>query len=237
MTSTFAQCEQRFFARLRDRGYEPSVIYDIGAANGSWSAAIAEVLPDAQYELFEPLASRHELYRPMLAERLREQPRFRLHAVALGDRNGETEFWETPNAVASSLLARAAPSEQKIIVPVRRLDDYVAEHGLPQPQVVKADVQAGEALVITGGVRTVAGADILHLETWLRRGYGKQTPLLPELIEGLRPLGFVLVHLGDFYREAHQEIASVDAFFAHLRLIRRFANDGGAFPWPDAWEF
>jgi len=237
MTTTFAQCERRFFARLLERGYQPSVIFDIGAANGSWSAALAAVLPDAQYELFEPLASRHEPYRRSLSERMLDHPRFRLHTVALGDRNGEAEFWEAPHAVASSLLARAAPSEQKIVVPVRRLDDYVSEHKLPLPQVVKADVQAGEALVITGGVRTVAGADILHLETWLRRGYGKQTPLLPELIEGLRPLGFVLVHLGDFYREQHQEIASVDAFFAHLRLIRRFATEGGAFPWPDAWEF
>lgn len=237
MTTGFAQCEQAFFSRLQQRGYEPEVVYDIGAANGSWSAAVAEVLPGARYELFEPLASRHAPYREALAERLRVHPKFRVHDIALGDRNGEAEFWATPNAVASSLLARAAPSEQKIIVPVRRLDDYAAEQKLPQPQVVKADVQAGEALVITGGVRTVAGADILHLETWLRRGYGKQTPLLPELIEGLRPLGFVLVHLGDFYREAHQEIASVDAFFAHLRLIRRFASDGGGFPWPDAWEF
>lgn len=237
MTSTFAQCEQRFFSRLRERGYQPSVVYDIGAANGSWSAAIAEVLPDAQYELFEPLASRHEPYRQVLAERLREQPRFRIHPIALSDRNGEAEFWETPNAVASSLLARAAPSEQKIVVPVRRLDDYAAERGLPQPQVIKADVQAGEALVIAGGVRAVARADVLHLETWLRRGYGRTTPLLTELIEALRPLGFVLVHLGDFYREQHQEIASVDAFFAHMRLIQRFRDDAGGFPWPDAWEF
>lgn len=35
MTAPFAQCEQRFFTRLRGRGYEPTVVYDIGAANGS----------------------------------------------------------------------------------------------------------------------------------------------------------------------------------------------------------
>ena len=42
-TSAFAQCEKQFFARLHDFGYEPSVVYDVGAAHGSWSAEIAAV--------------------------------------------------------------------------------------------------------------------------------------------------------------------------------------------------
>jgi FkbM family methyltransferase len=229
----FAQCEKRFFSRLVDRGYEASVVYDIGAANGSWSEAIAEVFPNASFELFEPLASRNAEYREVLDERLRGRPNFRVHEIALSDHNGESQFWAAPNAVGSSLVARGMPAEQMIIMPVRRLDDAVERLGLKQPQIIKMDVQAGEALVLKGGVKTVAQADLLHMETWLRRGYGKMTPLLPELIEGLRPLGFVLVHIGDFYREQTQEIASVDAFFAHARLIQRY-REAGQFPWPEA---
>lgn len=232
----FACCEKRFFERMLEFGWAPTVVFDIGAAHGSWSAAIAEVLPRARFELFEPLAPVDAEYREKLDENLREHPRFRLHEFALGDRNGEAEFRRTPNSVASSLLADGAPQEQLIRVPVRRLDDAVVALGLPQPQLIKMDVQGGEALVIRGGVRTVMQADMLHLETWLRRGYGKTTPLLTELIEGLRPLGFVLVHLGDFYREGHQELASVDAFFAHARLIERQRADGAGFPWPASWE-
>ena len=234
--SAFAQCEKQFFTRMQACGFEPSVIYDVGAAHGCWSAVIAEVFPEAQFELFEPLAGRDPVYRRELDRRLESHPNFRLHEFAVGDRNGEADFWCMPSAVASSLLAQSAPRDQRIKVPVRRLDDAVAALGLPQPQLIKMDIQGGEALAISGGVKTVVQADMLHLETWLRRGYGKPTPLLPELMDGLRPLGFVLVHLGDFYREDHQELASVDAFFAHARLIERLRAGGGEFPWPAAWE-
>lgn len=230
---TFAQSEVRFFRRLLERGYEPSAIYDIGAAHGTWSAAVATVFPDARYELFEPLAGRNPTYRAELARRVEEHPNFRVHGFALGDANDNADFWAMPDAVASSLLAAAAPEEQRIVVPVRRLDDVVEGLDLPHPHIIKMDVQAGEALVIRGGVRTIARADLLHVETWLRRGYGAQTPLLTELIEALRSLGFMVVHLGGFYREATQEIASVDAYFAHARLIKRFMDDPAGFPWPE----
>ncbi len=232
----FACCEKRFFERMLEFGWAPTVVFDIGAAHGSWSSVIAEALPEARFELFEPLATVDAEYRERLDETLREHPGFRLHEFALGDRNGEAEFWRMPSAVGSSLLSAGAPLEERIRVPVRRLDDAVAALGLPQPQLIKMDVQGGEALVIKGGVRTVMQADMLHLETWLRRGYGKTTPLLTELMEGLRPLGFVLVHLGDFYREGHQELASVDAFFAHARLVERLRESGAGFPWPASWE-
>lgn len=229
--SSFAQCEKRFFIRLRERGWTPRVVYDIGAAHGKWSAVIADALPEAQYELFEPLASRSEAYRAHLEQTCAQHPNFRVHEVALSDHNGDAAFWASKDDYSSSLLAHAGPADQRTRVPVRRLDDLVAEMKLPQPQALKLDVQGGEALVLTGGPRTIAGADLLHLETWLVRGYGAGNPLLTELMPALERLGFILVHLGDFYREPKQRIASVDAFFAHERLIQRFAAEEGGFPW------
>ncbi len=232
----FAHCERQLFSRLSALGFSPRVVFDVGGSNAAWSTSLRDVFPEASFELFEPLAGLRPDYDRVLEWALRNNPSFRLHNIALGESNGHAPFWSEPAGVGSSLLVGNVPAEQKINVPIRRLDDFVAEKRLPQPQVIKVDVQGGELQVIRGGLKTFEAADMLHLESWLTRGYGKQTPLLPELMDALRPLGFVLVQIGDFWRRPDQELASVDAFFAHRRLIQRLAEAGDGFPWPANWS-
>ena len=232
----YAQCETRFFERLTATGFNPELIVDIGGSNAAWSTSVSVAMPDARYEIFEPLAGRREEYDRVLEWALRTHPNFRLHPVAIGDVNGEAEFWNEAKGVGSSLLVRNTPAEQRIRVPVRRLDDYLREHGIRQPRVIKADVQGAEMRVIEGGRVAFAGADVLHLETWLMRGYGPGTPLLTEIIDALRPMGHKLVMLGDFWRNPKEELVSVDAFFAHERLIDGLRAAGAEFPWPANWE-
>lgn len=235
-TLPFAHCESQFFTRLVELGLDVSCIVDVGGSNAAWSTSLAPVFPNARFELFEPLAGRREEYDRVLEWALRTHPNFRMHNIALGDENGVASLWNEPSGVGSSLIADGQPREQKIDVPIRRLDDYRAERGIPQPQVVKIDVQGGELMVLRGGQQTIANADVLHLETWLSRGYGKRTPLLPELMDYLRPMGHLIVHLGDFWRRPDQELISVDAFFVHKRLIDRLTASGARLPWPANWS-
>ncbi len=235
VATPFAHCEKQFFSRLAGLGFSPGCVVDVGGSNAAWSTAISEVFPDTRFEIFEPLAGRRSDYDHVLEWALRTHPKFRLHEVALGATNGTAEFWNEEHGVGSSLLTRNAPKHQIVVIPVRRLDDYRVEQGITQPEVVKIDVQGGELLVMQGGPRTIENADVLHIETWLGRGYGSQTPLLPELMDFLRPLGHVLVQLGDFWRKPDQELFSVDAFFAHRRFIDRLASQGDPFPWPQNW--
>lgn len=232
----FAHCERQFFTKLAKIGFAPSCIVDVGGSNAAWSTSICEVFPDARFELFEPLAGKRADYDHVLEWALRTHPNFRVHALALGTTNGTAEFWSEDHGVGSSLLTKSAPKHQVEMVPVRCLDDYRAEHDIPQPQLIKLDVQGGELLVMQGGPRTVEHADVLHIETWLGRGYGSQTPLLPEVMDFLRPMGHVLVQLGETWRKPSQELFSVDAFFAHQRFIDRLGVAGHAFPWPQNWS-
>lgn len=234
-THAYAHCEYDFFRRLAALGFETSVVVDVGGSNGAWSSVIAEVFPAARFELFEPLATVRADYADVLeAQRLRFA-NFRVHPAALGNRNGEADFWSEPHGVGSSLLVSAGPKSEWIRVPMWRLDDYRHAHAIGQPEVIKIDVQGGELMVLEGGPETVANADVLHIETWLARGYGKATPLLHELMDHLRPLGHVLVQLGEYWRRPDQELVVVDAFFAHRRLIDRLTERGGGYPWPSNW--
>jgi FkbM family methyltransferase len=230
------ECEKRFFARLAATGYSARAVFDIGGSDGRWSAAIRASFPAARFEIFEPLAERRCQYAQALSRTLTQYPGFGVHAVALGDSNAQAKFWAEPEGVGSSLLVGAVPPEQQITVPVRRLDDLVAELKLPQPQIIKADVQAGEMRVINGARRTIAGADVLVLETWLSRCYGPDTPLLPEVMDTLAPLGFVMVQLGDFWRQSSHQIGAIDAFFVNQRLINALTARGVIMPWPNCWN-
>lgn len=232
----FAATECRFFSDLCDRGFVVDSVFDIGGSNGAWSTSMVEVFPNARFDLFEPLATHDPEYARILEWVKGRHQAVHVHAIALGAQAGDANFWKAPWAVGSSLLTRNAPPSELIQVPVERLDDYRREHSLPQPQLVKMDVQGAELLVLQGGTATVREADALHLETWLGRGYGTATPLLPEIMDFLRPLDHVLVQLGDYWRRPNQELVSVDAFFVHRRLIERLAAAGKSFPWPANWS-
>jgi hypothetical protein len=55
---------------LRDRGYVPDVVFDIGAADGSWTRQALQIWPDSHYVCFEPLTER----RAALAALVADQP-------------------------------------------------------------------------------------------------------------------------------------------------------------------
>jgi FkbM family methyltransferase len=215
--------ETRTLKTLAEKGYTPAIIYDIGASNGVWSDTIALTVPQAEYYLFEPLAEAVQFYQHDLQERLSRRPNFHLHIVALSDHSGVGEFFLTHDAWGSSMLDRGAIPEVKEIVPVplSTLDEFVDEYSLPLPNVMKIDVQGAERLILTGASRVLPHLDVLFLETWLKRGYGPSTPLLPEIIEFLEYWGFGLMDFGDQIRDERRRIYSVDAVFFSERLLSK----------------
>ncbi len=222
MPQEFYPHERRVLHGLLKRGYEPRVVYDIGASTGIWSEVIASVLPEAQYHLFEPLAAVAEEYKRDLPGRLARLPNLTLHPVALGGANGKADFYINANPYCSSLYDRGNIEDGKgrIEVEKYRLDDYQASANLPLPDIIKIDCQGSEDVIIRGGERAVRNAQVMFLETWFDRGlYGPDTPLIGEIIELLRPLGFSLVGIGEhFYDEKHR-LYSVDAFFFAESLL------------------
>jgi FkbM family methyltransferase len=217
---SFAGSDLKFFKQLLDEGYRPSVIFDIGASNAQWSTCVSEILPDAEYHLFEPMTALADSpYQAKLRENLAAHPEFTMHPIALGRLTGMTELSVTPDIVGSSLHVVSMPSVKQVEVPCWRMEEYVRAKNLPQPQVIKMDVQGYEACVLEGAGDLLPKADVLIVETWLYRSYGPDTPLLTEIVEALAPLGFSLVELGGAYIDPRRRITAIDAFFISDRII------------------
>ena len=213
--SNFANTDRRLLGALVERGFRPECIFDIGASNGAWTRAVADLFPDSRVELFEPLSDHVSLYAGPMEQLLASNGRFRLHRAAVGEEPGTCEIKLFPNAVGSTTLTLPyeLPGVRAITVEQHSIDDLVQNCNIPIPQLIKMDIQGGELAALRGGARTLPFVDALLLETWLTREYWSTTPLLSELIDFLRRYGFFLADFGDGYRREDGVLVSKDCLF------------------------
>ena len=215
----YAYEDQQALQRLLSLGFQPQIIVDVGASDGAWSKDIDDMSIPAEYYLFEPLSSQTSEYREEMQRSLQAHPHFHLQECALGAEIGEVSIKILPEVVASTTLDLEGYSGdyRTIVVPRKTIDSLVASQQIPVPNLLKIDTQGSELEILKGAINILEQIDVLLLETWLYRGYGRQTPLLNELMAWLEPFGFRLWDMGGTYREG-SVLASVDCWFVNTRL-------------------
>lgn len=211
----FAEIDVQLLTLLKNHNFNFKTVYDVGASNGTWSLRAGSVFPDAVFHLFDPLLGVQESYAARLKRVLEARPEFSLHRVALGDLycpNGN--FFVTEDGFGSTILnVDSTPGFMRCSVAIHPLDNYVADHRLPPPDLIKMDVQAGEIRILRGATQCLQQASALLLETWLYREYGPETPLLGDVIAYVSKFGFDLVEIGDRYYDETHKLTSIDALF------------------------
>ena len=170
-------------------------ILDIGANRGGFALTMRALFPAARIIAFEPLP---ELL-PNLHAMAAADPLLTIAACGLGESNGTLTFNRLANDAASSFLAPnavlkssepAITASSQLSVPVRRLDDVMAETAHQQPVFVKLDVQGFEDRVIAGGEHTLRRAPIVLIETSTIPLYDG-APDFARIAEQLAALGFI----------------------------------------------
>jgi FkbM family methyltransferase len=205
--------------RLKKVGFEPRVIYDVGANSGFWSEANATVFPDAEYHLFEPLHDHVDSCRRNMESVLARHPRFTLHKIALGVRTGSCSMYTHAEPGGNTSLPMAAHPDfrEEPGIPMFTVADARRHFGLPAPQLLKIDIQGGELDVLKGYAEGLRSVPVLLLECWLTRGYGPHTPLLTEVAMWLQPFGFYLYDTGYTYRDTDGTLMALDTIFMNVR--------------------
>lgn len=171
------------FSQLKSEGYNPNVIYDVGASDGSWSLELKQLFSDSQYILFEPL--------PECADKLIEisenKPEFMYHPCALGSEAAELQL--NQHAGQSSFLESKQWVGTKNCVAVKTIDGLVADGACPPPNLIKADVQGFELELLKGAEQSLKTCDFLFLElSWLQ--IYKGGPYAGEILGYLADRGF-----------------------------------------------
>jgi FkbM family methyltransferase len=218
-TYRHTELDEEILSLLKSQGLAPTVIFDVGASNGSWSNAVCHLCPDAQYHLFEPLVDHVEDYGRGMLDTLQQHPNFRLHKYALGARSGPATMNVWPDIVGSTALEVGSPMTGVVQTPVRMLtvDDAVASLGLPRPELIKMDTQGCELEILKGSRATLPSVAVLLLECWLYRAYGRNTPLVTDVAAWLEGVGFRLWDIGGEYRNDQGVLTALDCVFINTR--------------------
>lgn len=198
--------------------YEIRTILDIGANTGQSSQFFRKVASDAYIHAFEPLKGCYET----LVSTMAGDPCFRAWNIALGDSDSTEDMHRSEFHASSSLLPMGDLHKESFpytsqssieTVEVRRLDTVAETLDLRDNLFIKIDVQGYEKSVIQGGMKTVARAKVLILETTFQELYVGQA-LFPEIYDMLRPMGFVFMGcLSDLRSPVNGSVLHGDSLF------------------------
>jgi FkbM family methyltransferase len=187
-----AENEKRRWAWLRSANF--GTVLDIGANVGQFAGLIQKYLPDASLYSFEPIP---ECYNALVLK-MKSHTNFKSFNLALGDLDGETDFFVSEFSPSSSLLPMGKlhrelfpETASSVIRPVTiaRLDSLANQIVVNGNLLIKMDVQGAEDKIIRGGIEFFKRANAVLTEISYESMYVGQ-PLFRDIHSMLDELGF-----------------------------------------------
>ena len=198
---------------LKQWGFEPQRVVDVGAYEGEWTRMIRRLYPGTQVLMVEPQAGK----RPFLEQtRDRLAPGVDFVQELLGPENGrEVTFVEMETG--SSVLEEQTPdwlAKNRVQKTVRTLDDVVQSQGWPRVDLLKLDVQGYELEVLKGSERVLPTCEIVLMEASLIP-VNTGCPTIDEVFSYMRARGFRVLDLCDMHRRKDHALWQVDVVFVN----------------------
>lgn len=134
----------------------PAFVIDIGAAEGKWSLEAAEVWPQADFILVEPL-----LERQAELEKLAHSKGWTCHSMLAGNKKQIVEFTVTDDLDGSGVYQHNAG--EKRLVPMCPLDDFLPLEGRG---FLKLDTHGFEGPILDGASHLLKQVDLLMIEVY-----------------------------------------------------------------------
>jgi FkbM family methyltransferase len=153
-----------FFALLKDRGFAPKHIIDVGANRGLWTRAAVKFFPDAEYILVEP----QDRLKTYIQDLLDNGTKIQWINAGASDKPGTLPFTVSHRDDSSTFdmseeQARAA-GLQRTLIPVRTLNEIWASVGGPAPEMVKIDAEGFDLKVLAGASDLLGKTEIFLME-------------------------------------------------------------------------
>ena len=172
------------------RGIRIGTVLDVGVLDGT--PELKAHFPSAFHLLFEPVAELNAV----IARNYRGI-RHEIANVAVSDKSGETRLWlerlfdvQGVEFSHSHIAAAAQPAPDGYVqrtVPMTTLDDFLRDRDLPEPYLLKIDIDGHELAAIAGATETLRKCAVVMVEA--------QVAELPQRISAVASQGFVLFDL------------------------------------------
>lgn len=177
--------EKCAYKRLKDRGFWPGAIIDVGAYEGQWTKAALSIWPNTPTLMIEP----QEAKKPMLEAICAEFPCVQYRSALVSSSKGEAvTFYEMETG--SSLYAERSNAARTQTQHISTTLDAIAKDDLVENIFLKVDVQGAEMDVLIGGAETLRRATAVQLELPLVR-YNEGAPKFLEMLQFMDQRDFV----------------------------------------------
>ena len=198
---------------LQVLSFRPKGILDIGAFEGNFARMARHAFAQAPILMLEAQPGKEAQLKTVAAQ----LPDADYRIVLLGAENRESVAFhqvnEAVNSSGSSLYDEQTRFPRSVIfLPMRTLDDVIAEIPGRSFDLLKIDVQGAEIDVLRGAKRTLPGIEVLIIELSLLE-YNKGAPLIGEVMAWLDEHGFALFDMFPVSRTQAGALLQIDGIF------------------------
>ncbi len=153
-----------FFNNLKQIGFEPKHIVDVGANHGTWTRETLKYFPDAYYTLLEP----QYWMENSIQDLLETNKKIKFNAVGAGAQEGTFNFTIVNRDDSCSFRYTEAEAKaegfEQIELPVVTLNNLLAESTLPIPDIIKIDAEGLDLEVLKGSSNYFGKTEIFMVE-------------------------------------------------------------------------
>ena len=176
--------------KLKEKGYIPDIIFDIGAYHGDWTRECLEIYPQKKYLLFEP--NEH-----VRLSSLKNTRNIKIFNSLLNDKNIEVD-WYQMKLTGDSMFREK--TKHYINSQTIKKNSVTLNHVLNEKKgilencskiLIKIDSQGAEIPILKGATDILHITDFIILELPLFGEYNQNVPSFLEHIKFMDDIGFI----------------------------------------------
>ncbi|MCW3111451.1 MAG: FkbM family methyltransferase [Segetibacter sp.] len=179
---------------LKQQGFIPKTIFDVGAYNGDFAKMARGIWSDADIVCFEGLPEKVAKLKTNLHD-----TKIKVIEGLVGERNDDkVKFFKVESA--TSVLEEQTPNDFEVgYQTMRTLDSCIEQFSLHKPQLLKIDTQGYEYNILTGFENNLHYVDVILAELNFIDIH-KNVKLAFDVIELLNNNGFVIFDICQLHR-------------------------------------
>jgi FkbM family methyltransferase len=195
--------------RLSYCGFAPALIIDGGAFRGVWTRKAKHVFPNARVLMIEAQESKH----PLLTKVCKDfAPTVTIGRALLGPKKGTCVPFYVMGTGSSVLPELSNEPRHMVTLETNTLDNLIREQGLPNPSLIKLDLQGYEVEALKGAEMALRHADVVFLEVSVLP-YNLNAPLCADVTAFMSSKGFVPFDFCNLRRRHDGVLFQMDTIF------------------------
>ena len=181
--------------KLKNNGYTPEVILDIGAHKGIWTKNVLKIYSKTKYYLFEANNNTNLVHKNVKV----------FNNVVLNDKKEEIDWYTTNNkSTGDSMFLEKTHHYKNCIIQKRTtttLDALLSENNLHNLNniFIKIDCQGAEIPILKGATNVLNKTDFIVLELPFFGEYNANVPSFLEHIKFMDDIGFIPYDILDIH--------------------------------------